>query len=85
MSKGTQSRLDAILATGASSGIGREIVEHLGTRGYTVLAPARKQEELSSLGKLANAVPLKLDVTIPEEIQSGIDRYGRRAGVSTAS
>ena len=36
----------AVLVTGASTGIGRKITEHLAAKGYFVYAGARKEEDL---------------------------------------
>jgi NADPH:quinone reductase-like Zn-dependent oxidoreductase len=38
----------AVLVTGASTGIGRKITEHLASRGYFVYAGARKQADLDA-------------------------------------
>lgn len=63
----------AILVTGASTGIGRNITEHLATAGYFVYAGARKPADLESLGKIRNVQPVKLDVTSPEDIAAAVD------------
>ena len=39
----------AVLVTGASSGIGRKITEHLAAEGYLVYATARKDDDLKAL------------------------------------
>jgi NAD(P)-dependent dehydrogenase (short-subunit alcohol dehydrogenase family) len=52
-----------ILVTGASSGIGRAIVDHLCSHGFCVYASAR------ALNRIQNVVALKFDVTKPGEIQ----------------
>jgi NAD(P)-dependent dehydrogenase (short-subunit alcohol dehydrogenase family) len=57
-----------VLVTGASSGIGRAIVEHLAAAGRPVFAGARKKSDLEALGRLPNVVPLRLDVTRPAEV-----------------
>ena len=44
----------AILVTGASSGIGRNITETLAADGYFVYAGARKQDDLDALNKIPN-------------------------------
>ena len=44
----------AVLVTGASTGIGRKITEHLAARGYFVYAGARKQADLDALGAIKN-------------------------------
>jgi NAD(P)-dependent dehydrogenase (short-subunit alcohol dehydrogenase family) len=62
----------AILVTGASTGIGRKITEHLAAKGYLVYAGARKQADLDSLAALKNVRPLKLDVTKQEDIDAAV-------------
>jgi short-subunit dehydrogenase len=58
------------LVTGASTGIGRAIVEELIRHDHIVFAGARKESDLQSLKALGQQViPLKLDVTKPEEIR----------------
>jgi len=83
----------AVLVTGASSGIGRKITEHLAADGYFVYATARKEEDLKALGAIKNVQPLHLDVTQPADIaaavqtvtQAGRGLYGlvNNAGVAT--
>jgi len=83
----------AVLVTGASSGIGRKITEHLAADGYFVYATARKEEELKALGTIKNVQPLHLDVTQPADIAAAVEAvtkggrglYGlvNNAGVAT--
>ena len=83
----------AILVTGASSGIGRRITEHLAAEGYLVYATARKEEDLKALGTIENVHPLRLDVTRPADIAAAVEAvtkagrglYGlvNNAGVAT--
>jgi len=83
----------AVLVTGASSGIGRKITEHLAADGYFVYATARKEEDLKALGAIKNVQPLRLDVTQPADIAAAVDAvtkggrglYGlvNNAGVAT--
>src|ERR1700733_2985060 len=55
--------------TGASSGFGRLLAEHLLTLGANVVATARRPETLSDLAAKypANVLVLTLDVTKPEQ------------------
>src|SRR5215212_2837812 len=62
----------AILVTGASTGIGRNLTEHLASAGYFVYAGARKPADLEALGKIKNVQPIKLDVTKPEDIAAAV-------------
>jgi NAD(P)-dependent dehydrogenase (short-subunit alcohol dehydrogenase family) len=88
-----QTASKAVLVTGASSGIGRKITEHLAAEGYFVYATARKEEDLKALGAIKNVQPLRLDVTQPADIAAAVDAvtkagrglYGlvNNAGVAT--
>jgi len=51
----------AVLVTGASTGIGRRITEHLAAKGYFVYAGARKKEDLEALDAIENVQPIRLD------------------------
>ena len=62
----------AILVTGASTGIGRNIAETLAANGYFVYAGARKQKDLNALSAIENIQGIKLDVTIQEEIDAAV-------------
>ena len=63
----------AVLVTGASTGIGRNVTEHLAAAGYFVYAGARKPADLEALGKIANVQAIKLDVTKPEDIAAAVE------------
>src|SRR5262245_8797007 len=88
-----QTASKAVLVTGASSGIGRKITEHLAAEGYYVYATARKEEDLKALGAIKNVHPLRLDVTQPADIAAAVEAvtkagrglYGlvNNAGVAT--
>jgi NAD(P)-dependent dehydrogenase (short-subunit alcohol dehydrogenase family) len=67
----------AILVTGASTGIGRNVTEHLAGAGYFVYAGARKPADLEALGKIRNVQPIKLDVTKPEDIAAAVQTITR--------
>jgi NAD(P)-dependent dehydrogenase (short-subunit alcohol dehydrogenase family) len=62
----------AVLVTGASTGIGRRIAEDLAQRGYFVYAGARKQEDIDALNKIDHIQAVRLDVTIPDEIDAAV-------------
>jgi NAD(P)-dependent dehydrogenase (short-subunit alcohol dehydrogenase family) len=61
-----------VLVTGASTGIGRKITEHLAAKGYFVYAGARKQADLEALGAIKNVQAVKLDVTKQEDIDAAV-------------
>jgi NAD(P)-dependent dehydrogenase (short-subunit alcohol dehydrogenase family) len=69
----------AVLVTGASSGIGRRITETLASQGHFVYAGARKAEDLAELGRIPNVQPVKLDVTVAADIAAAVETV-RRAG-----
>jgi NAD(P)-dependent dehydrogenase (short-subunit alcohol dehydrogenase family) len=85
----------AVLVTGASTGIGRKITEHLAAKGYFVYAGARKQADLDALNAIKNVQAVKLDVTKQEDIDAAvatITKAGRglyglvnNAGVATVA
>jgi NAD(P)-dependent dehydrogenase (short-subunit alcohol dehydrogenase family) len=62
----------AVLVTGASSGIGRSIAEHLASKGVFVYAGARKQKDLTALSAIKNIQGIRLDVTKPEQISAAV-------------
>jgi NAD(P)-dependent dehydrogenase (short-subunit alcohol dehydrogenase family) len=69
----------AVLVTGASSGIGRKITETLAAQGYFVYAGARKPEDLTALNAIKNVQGVKLDVTVPSDIAAAVETV-RRGG-----
>ena len=62
----------AVLVTGASSGIGRQITEMLAENNYFVYAGARKQADLDELNNLDNVQAIRIDVTIQEQINDAV-------------
>ena len=62
----------AVLVTGASSGIGLNITEHLVKSGYYVYAGARKEADLKRLDAMENVSSVKLDVTKDDEIAAAV-------------
>jgi len=67
------SKQKAILVTGASTGIGRNIAERLASEGYFVYAGARKERDLKELDAIENMESIRLDVTIQEEIDAAVE------------
>lgn len=70
---GAQDSPKTVLVTGASTGIGRKITEHLAARGYFVYAGARKEKDLRELNAIENVQSIRLDVTIQEEIDAAVE------------
>lgn len=68
----------AVLVTGASTGIGRNITETLAAKGYLVYAGARKPEDLAALNKIDNVVAIRLDVTVQSEIDAAVENIRKR-------
>ena len=63
----------AVLITGASTGIGRNMAETLAAEGYYVYAGARKQADIDALSAIDNIQGIRLDVTIQEEIDTAVE------------
>ena len=62
----------AILITGASTGIGRNMAETLAAEGYFVYAGARKRADIDELSAIDNIQGIRLDVTVQEEIEAAV-------------
>ena len=70
----------AILITGATTGIGRNLAETLAAKGHFVYAGARKQADMDELNAIDNIMAVRLDVTKQDEIDAAvalITREGR--------
>lgn len=65
-------RQKAILITGATSGIGRNIAEKLAAAGHFVYAGARKQDDIDELNRIQNVQAVRLDVTNPGDIEKAV-------------
>ena len=63
----------AVLVTGASSGIGRNMAETLADNGYFVYAGARKQADIDELSAMDNIMGIRLDVNVQEEIDAAVE------------
>jgi NAD(P)-dependent dehydrogenase (short-subunit alcohol dehydrogenase family) len=62
----------SVLVTGASSGIGLAITEHLTNSGFYVFAGARKKDDLQRLDAMKNVTSIKLDVTKLSDIDEAV-------------
>ncbi len=69
----------AVLVTGASSGIGRQMALTLAEHGFFVYAGARKAKDIDALSALPNIQGIRLDVTRQEEIDAAVNTV-RAAG-----
>ena len=74
----SEPRQKAVLITGASTGIGRKATELLAANGYLVYAGARKPADISALNKIENVEAVRLDVTVPEEIEAAVQLITER-------
>jgi NAD(P)-dependent dehydrogenase (short-subunit alcohol dehydrogenase family) len=63
----------AILVTGASSGIGRNVTERLAAEGYFVYAGARKDADLAELDAIENVQSVRLDVMLDADIAAAVE------------
>lgn len=62
----------AVLVTGASSGIGKQIALTLAERGFFVYAGARKAQDIEALSAIDNVQGLRLDVTVQDDIDRAV-------------
>lgn len=60
---------EAVLVTGASTGIGYAVSALLASEGFTVFAGVRSDEDAQRLAAIAGVAPLQLDVTDAEQIR----------------
>ena len=62
----------AVLITGASTGIGRNMAETLAAKGYLVYAGARKDKDLAELDAIENIKAIRIDVTKQEDVDAAV-------------
>jgi NAD(P)-dependent dehydrogenase (short-subunit alcohol dehydrogenase family) len=62
----------AVLITGASTGIGRNMAERLASEGYFVYAGARKDKDLAELDAIDNVKAVRLDVTKQDDVDAAV-------------
>ncbi|HTX56417.1 MAG TPA: SDR family oxidoreductase [Candidatus Acidoferrales bacterium] len=71
---------DAVLVTGASTGIGHAVSMHLARSGYTVYAGVRKEGDRERLEAEHQGIrPIILDVTVPADVTRAVQTV-REAG-----
>ena len=68
----------AVLVTGASAGIGHCVVRTLAERGHIVYGTIRKDSDVEKLKGIPGAIPLRVDVTIPEQIHEAVETVKNR-------
>ena len=66
-------RQKAVLITGASTGIGRNMAETLAKEGFFVYAGARKQADIDALSEIDNIMGVRLDVNVQEDIDAAVE------------
>ncbi|WGQ11186.1 SDR family oxidoreductase [Pedobacter gandavensis] len=82
MTKETQQAGKVWFVTGASKGLGADLIQRLLSEGYRVAATSRKKQALINLvGEQENFLPLMMDVTSNEDVKRAIkeviERFGR--------
>lgn len=73
----TSSTGKVALVTGASSGMGKETAKRLLQEGLVVYVAARRVEQMEDLRTLG-AIPLKMDITVDEEVQAAVNQIEER-------
>lgn len=68
-----QDQQKAVLITGASTGIGRNMAETLAAEGYYVYAGARKQADIDELSAIDNITGVRLDVNVQDDIDAAVE------------
>jgi len=71
-----ESEQKAVLITGASTGIGRNMAETLAKAGYFVYAGARKQADIDELSAIDNVKGVRLDVNVQSDIDAAVELIG---------
>jgi len=62
----------AVLITGASTGLGRAMAELLASKGHFVYAGARKDKDMAELNAIINVQAVRLDVTDQAQIDAAV-------------
>ncbi|QHN03499.1 SDR family oxidoreductase [Granulicella sp. WH15] len=72
--------MKTVLITGVSSGIGEAAAQHFLSRGWRVVATARKLETLGAWSRSENVISLPLDVTSSDSVRGAIADVLQRLG-----
>ncbi|MDE3170253.1 MAG: SDR family oxidoreductase [Acidobacteriota bacterium] len=85
----TRGKLEPVLVTGATDGLGRATAIALSRRGYRVFAGGRSAERRAALETLAREQklalePLEMDVTSDGSVDAAVGEIERRAGAVAA-
>jgi NAD(P)-dependent dehydrogenase (short-subunit alcohol dehydrogenase family) len=71
--------MSVALVTGASSGMGKEIARRLRRDGHVVYGAARRVELMTEL-EADGIIPLKMDITVEEDVRAVVDRIAADHG-----
>jgi NAD(P)-dependent dehydrogenase (short-subunit alcohol dehydrogenase family) len=74
--------MEAVVITGASSGIGYDATLYLTEQGFHVFAGVRKEEDADRLRKIDNVTPIFIDVTDEEMIKTAANHLVKVVGDS---
>ncbi|WP_263359090.1 SDR family oxidoreductase [Acidicapsa ligni] len=72
--------MKTVLITGTSSGIGEAAAQYFLKRGWRVCATARRLESLGAWSRMADVIPLSLDVTSSDSVRAAVMESVRIAG-----
>ncbi|MBK0420781.1 SDR family NAD(P)-dependent oxidoreductase [Leucobacter sp. CSA2] len=73
---------DRVVVTGASSGIGAEVVRGFAALGWEVVAVARREDRLAALAAETGAMPIVCDVTDEEQVAAMAARVAETGGAT---
>mmetsp|Transcript_21611 Transcript_21611/g.46573 ORF Transcript_21611/g.46573 Transcript_21611/m.46573 type:complete len:288 (-) Transcript_21611:345-1208(-) len=62
----------AVIVTGVSSGLGKEVAHHLAQQGYLVFGTVRKQADADNLAAGGAIQPVILDVSMPDHVPAAV-------------
>jgi short-subunit dehydrogenase len=71
-----------VVVTGASSGLGNAIAQTLSANGYIVFAGVRKEKDKEIFLNNQNVIPLILDISMPEQVNSAFTLISEKTGAN---